>query len=125
MSIKPTAPMPPASLFDVTDRLEESFSRLNGLMNRMEREACSITERLQITIEIRQHIALAERTLAASTRAEAVNHFIEAVFESVKTLSATARKQFITQMTHQNSLLYKHMETAMRERAKQTLSNMQ
>ena len=111
------------SLFDVTNRLEDSFRQLKGLMTRMESEASTTTERLKITAEIRLHIALAEKTLAASTRAEAVSHFIEAVFDSVNTLSPTAIRQFTREMSHHNSQLFRRRQQAERQIASHTNSN--
>jgi len=82
------------SVWDVRQRLQENFRRVESLLREME-DAEDSKMRLAAAAEIRQHIALAERTLATATRAEAVRAFEEVVLEALAQANARVRRKVI------------------------------
>ena len=89
---------PPAadsrSLFDVRQRLEENFRRVEALLREMEAEADPKMQ-LAAARELRLHIAQAERTLDATARAEALEEFQSVVMAALEAASATVRRKVI------------------------------
>jgi hypothetical protein len=59
------------SVWNVRERLEENFRRVEALLREME-AADDPKMRLAAAAELRQHIALAQKTLETAARAEAV-----------------------------------------------------
>ncbi len=82
------------SVWDVRERLEENFHRVETLLEEMEGTEDPAL-RLAAAAEIRQHIALAERALRAVSRAEEVRAFEEAVLEALEAANATVRRKVV------------------------------
>lgn len=82
------------SVWDVRQRLQENFRRVEALLREIE-DTDDSKMRLAAAAEIRQHIALAEKTLATATRAEAVRAFEEVVLEALAQASAKVRRKVI------------------------------
>jgi hypothetical protein len=85
------------SLYDVRDRLQENFRRLETLLRNAE---TGDDPRVLITAaaELRQHIALAEKALDTAIRADAVRAFEDAVLDAIGEASATVRRRVIAHL---------------------------
>ena len=99
-------PKPIDSIFDIRARLQDSFNRVNGMLKVMESNASTEKVRLQLSAELRHHIAMAEKTLAGAYRAEAVDYFIDCVMEAFQALGPTAQRTFIKTMSMRQSQLF-------------------
>ncbi len=82
------------SVWNVRERLEENFRRVEALLREME-AADDPKMRLAAAAELRQHIALAQKTLETAARAEAVQAFEEAVMEALEAANVTVRRRVI------------------------------
>lgn len=82
------------SVWDVRERLEENFRRVKALLSEMEMEQ-EPKMRLAAAAELRQHIALAERTLQAVCRAEAVRAFEDIVLAALADAEVSVRRRVI------------------------------
>ena len=87
-------PKPIDSIFDIRARLQDSFNRVNGMLKVMESNASTEKVRLQLSAELRHHIAMAEKTLAGAYRAEAVDYFIDCVMEAFQALGPIALQRW-------------------------------
>ncbi len=82
------------SVWNVRERLEENFRRVEALLREME-TADDPKMRLAAAAELRQHIALAQKTLETAARAEAVQAFEETVLAALEAASVTVRRKVI------------------------------
>lgn len=80
------------SVWDVRARLEENFRRVEAVLREME-SASDPKMRLAAAAELRQHIALAEKTLETAARAEGVRAFEEVVMEALAAASVRVRRK--------------------------------
>jgi hypothetical protein len=72
----------PDSLWDIRARLDENFRRVAALLEQMEREQ-EPRMRLAASAELRYHIALAQKTLEAASKEEAVRAFEDIVLAAI------------------------------------------
>ena len=82
---------PADSIWNVRERLQENFRRVEALLAEMETQK-DLKMRLAAAGEMRQHIALAEKTLETAARAEAVRVFEEIVLTMLTEAGAQVRK---------------------------------
>ncbi len=87
-------PNRPDSIWDVRERLEENFRRVERLLTEMEMQQVP-KMRLAAAAEMRQHIALAEKTLETAARAEAVRAFEEIVLTVLSEASAKVLRRVL------------------------------
>ncbi len=83
---------PSRSLWDIRARLEENFRRVETLLGEME-AAQDSRMRLAAAAELRQHLALAEKTLETLSKVEAVRAFEETVLDALGAASAKVRRK--------------------------------
>jgi len=88
---------PIRSIWDVRERLQENFERVEAALVQIESEA-DARLRLAAAEELRQHIALANKTLETAVRAEAVQAFQEVVLQALEEASATVRRKVIEKL---------------------------
>ncbi len=92
MSVPERAQDAPRTIWDIRERLDENYRRVEAL--RREFETTDDRKlRLAVVTEMRQHIALAEKTLESAARTEAVRAFEEAVLEALAHADATVRQK--------------------------------
>ena len=94
------------SIFNVTDRLQSNFQRLESLLKKMEASETDAKTKLMISAEIRHHIKLAAQTLEAACKQEAVDFFVDCVLDTMTHVGPTARKTFASRMSQKQSQLY-------------------
>jgi hypothetical protein len=82
----------PRSVWDIRERLDENYRRVEALLREIE-TADDRKLRLAAVTELRQHIALAEKTLESAARTEAVRAFEETVLEALAHADATVRQK--------------------------------
>ncbi len=80
------------SVWDIRERLDENYRRVEALLREFE-TTDDRKLRLAVVTEMRQHIALAEKTLESAARTEAVRAFEEAVLETLAHADATVRQK--------------------------------
>src|SRR5437773_8713380 len=78
---------PELSVWNVRERLEENFRRVEALLEEMARDG-DARVRLAAAAELRHHIGLAEKTLRTAIRAEAVLEFEDVVLAALEQASA-------------------------------------
>lgn len=79
-------------VWNVRDRLEENFGRVETLLQEMETESDS-KMRLAAAAELRRHIAEARGTLDIASRTDAVRAFEQIVISALEAASITVRRR--------------------------------
>jgi hypothetical protein len=90
------------SVWDVRDRLEENFRKVMELLGEME-TAQDGKMRLAAAAELRQHIALAEKTLETASRAEAVRAFQDSVLDALAEANESVRRRVVELLRTRNA----------------------
>ena len=86
-----------AGLWDISERLQENFQRVEAILN-------SITDeddpraKIEAAAEMRHHIALAQKTLEAASRVEAVRAFENTVMRILEESGAAIRRRVIDRL---------------------------
>src|SRR5713101_7475471 len=82
------------AITDIHARLQENFQRMEALLQKLE---MSEDPRIQIAAaaEMRQHIALASKTLEIALRAEALRKFQNGVLEALANAGITVRRKIL------------------------------
>jgi len=88
---------PAASVWDIRERLQENFQRVESLLREMERDG-DARIRLAAAAELRHHLELAQKTLEAAARAEAVRDFQDAVLEMLEEAGVAARARVLARL---------------------------
>jgi hypothetical protein len=79
---------------DIHARLQENFQRMEDLLKKLE---ANEDPRIQIAAaaEMRQHIALASKTLEIALRAEALRNFQNGVLEALANAGIVVRRKIL------------------------------
>ncbi len=88
---------PVRSIWDVRERLQENFERVEAALAQIESDA-DARLRLAAAEELRQHIALANKTLETAVRAEAIQAFQEVVLQALEEAGAAVRRKVIEKL---------------------------
>ena len=96
----------PLSIWNIAQRLEENFKRVESILQKLEQED-NPDDQIAAAAELRQHIALAEKDLATAVEAHAVEEFQKAVLEAIAESAPLVRKRVIDFLSARNSGLPK------------------
>jgi uncharacterized membrane protein YccC len=81
------------TIWDITERLQENFRRVEAILNRIESNDEDAAVQIAAAAEIRQHIALAHKTLECAARLESVRNFESAIFQALDEAGVTVRRK--------------------------------
>lgn len=90
------------TVWNVRERLEENFRRVESILGEMAAQE-DPKLRLAAAGELRQHIALAEKTLETAVRAETVRAFEDAVMDALDAAGRQVRRKVLKVLNERGS----------------------
>ena len=91
-------PQPSTDIYDIARRLQDNFQQVQRILDRIQQSEENTELQLAAAAELRQHIALAEKTLESTRRLEAQAHLEQAVIEVLEETSPRLRKKVIDKL---------------------------
>jgi hypothetical protein len=92
------------SIFDVRERLEDSFKRIESLLHRAE-QSDDIRAQVLAAAELRKHIALAARTLESVARLEAIQALKQDIIDAFSGADQQTRQRILSALESRLSTL--------------------
>jgi hypothetical protein len=93
----PDARRPAPDIWQIRDRLNENFQRVQQLLARLPADSDSRAQ-LDLLAEVRQNIALANRASETTVALESAQVFEQAVLDTLERASPNLRKEFIRRL---------------------------
>ena len=81
------------TVWDITERLQDNFRRVESILTRLETEQEDSTVQLAAAAEIRQHIALAHKTLESAAKIAAYRNLESAIFIALDEAGTQVRRK--------------------------------
>ena len=97
-------------IFNIGARLQQNFARVESILRSIQDET-EWQARIAAAAELRRHIELAQKTLEAASRVEAVRAFEIAVMNILEESGAQIRQRVIAKLNHRLKLLEEQPES--------------